>query len=45
MSEIPGYKTTYTVEKPGSGPAVVKGNTVTVHATGTVKGGKKFWYM
>jgi hypothetical protein len=46
MSALPGYATTYTVVKEGSGATVVKGNTVTVHATGTVKEtGKKFWYV
>merc|ERR1712070_84552 len=36
--------TAYTILKPGQGPAVAQGNTVTVHATGVVKEtGKKFW--
>merc|ERR1712228_198576 len=39
-----GYKTTYEVQKAGSGASVVKNATVTVHATGVVKEtGKKFW--
>merc|ERR1712224_682950 len=42
--DIPGHKTTYTVESPGSGASVKKGSTVSVHATGIVKQiGKKFW--
>ena len=46
MPSIPGYKTTYELVKPGSGPTVAKGATVTVHATGTVKDtGKKFWQV
>eukprot|EP00929_Paragymnodinium_shiwhaense_P106455 TRINITY_DN7187_c1_g2_i1.p1 TRINITY_DN7187_c1_g2~~TRINITY_DN7187_c1_g2_i1.p1 ORF type:complete len:341 (+),score=86.59 TRINITY_DN7187_c1_g2_i1:101-1123(+) len=42
---IPGYKTTYKLVQPGKGGfRVVKGKTVTVHATGVVKEtGKKFW--
>ena len=44
MPALPGYATTYEVVKPGAGPAVSKGNTVTVHATGVVKQtDKKFW--
>ena len=44
MPALPGYATTYEIVKPGAGPAVSKGNTVTVHATGVVKQtGKKFW--
>ena len=46
MQTIPGYKTTYELVKPGSGPTVTKGATVTVHATGVVKEtGKKFWQV
>ena len=43
--EIAGYKTTYEVVSEGKGQAVVsKGDTVTVHATGTVlESQKKFW--
>uniref|UniRef100_A0A7S3AKN3 peptidylprolyl isomerase n=1 Tax=Haptolina ericina TaxID=156174 RepID=A0A7S3AKN3_9EUKA len=41
---IPGFGTTFTILKPGDGAAVVKGATVTVHATGVVQEtGKKFW--
>jgi peptidylprolyl isomerase len=41
---IPGYQTTYTILTPGAGAAVVKGATVTVHATGVVvESGEKFW--
>ena len=44
MTAIPGYQTTYEILKAGSGDAVAKGKTVTVHATGVVKEtGKKFW--
>mmetsp|Transcript_14600 Transcript_14600/g.30873 ORF Transcript_14600/g.30873 Transcript_14600/m.30873 type:complete len:117 (-) Transcript_14600:326-676(-) len=44
MEAIPGYKTTRRTLKEGSGASVVKGATVTVHATGIVKEtGKKFW--
>ena len=36
--------TVFNILKPGSGPEVKKGATVTVHATGVVKeSGKKFW--
>uniref|UniRef100_A0A0G4H779 peptidylprolyl isomerase n=1 Tax=Chromera velia CCMP2878 TaxID=1169474 RepID=A0A0G4H779_9ALVE len=42
---LPGYKTTYEVLKAGEGSAtVLKGSTVTVHATGNVEDPpKKFW--
>ena len=42
---IPGFKTTFTILKPGDGDAKVeKGSSVTVHATGVVvETGKKFW--
>jgi FKBP-type peptidyl-prolyl cis-trans isomerase len=41
---VPGFKTTYEVIKPGSGRAVSKGATISVHAKGTVvETGKKFW--
>ena len=45
MEPIPGHKTQYRIIKPGSGgPAISKGSTATVHATGVVKEtGKKFW--
>eukprot|EP00992_Anisonema_acinus_P008395 TRINITY_DN4483_c0_g1_i1.p1 TRINITY_DN4483_c0_g1~~TRINITY_DN4483_c0_g1_i1.p1 ORF type:complete len:117 (+),score=29.96 TRINITY_DN4483_c0_g1_i1:61-411(+) len=44
MQSIPGCKTTYQIVTPGSGAAVSKGQTVTVHATGVVQNtGKKFW--
>ncbi|EER14172.1 Peptidyl-prolyl isomerase FKBP12, putative [Perkinsus marinus ATCC 50983] len=44
MQPIPGYKTVYNILKAGSGATVQKGNTVTVHATGSVQEtGKKFW--
>ena len=44
MEPIPGFKTTFMIEKPGNGPPVSKGNKVTMHATGVVKEtGKKFW--
>ena len=44
MPGIAGYKTTYEVQKAGSGASVVKNAKVTVHATGVVKEtGKKFW--
>merc|ERR1711924_125695 len=46
-NDYPGTRcngTKYTILKPGQGPAVAQGNTVTVHATGVVKEtGKKFW--
>jgi len=42
--QIPGYKTTYEVQKQGDGKEVTKGASVTVHATGVVvQTGKKFW--
>merc|ERR1719291_258642 len=43
--EIPGVKTTYKVLKEGTTKKTIrKGDTVTVHATGTVVStGKKFW--
>ena len=37
MPGIAGYKTTYEVQKAGSGASVVKNAKVTVHATGVVK--------
>lgn len=41
---IPGHGTTFRILKAGDGPAIKKGSTATVHATGVVKeGGKKFW--
>merc|ERR1712224_886652 len=44
MEKIPGYETTKRIIKAGSGAAIQKGNTVTVHATGVVlETGKKFW--
>ena len=44
MTAIPGHATVYQILRAGSGDAVVKGKTVTVHATGVVKEtGKKFW--
>ena len=44
FSKIKGFKTTYKIIKPGSGPSVEKGAQVTVHATGIVKeSNKKFW--
>ena len=45
-NSLPGLKTTYAVmtSAPDSNPSVVKGDTVTVHATGIVKEtNKKFW--
>ena len=44
MVAIDGYATTYEVIQQGSGAAVQKGTTVTVHATGViVDTGVKFW--
>eukprot|EP01063_Lacrimia_lanifica_P041170 TRINITY_DN953_c0_g1_i1.p2 TRINITY_DN953_c0_g1~~TRINITY_DN953_c0_g1_i1.p2 ORF type:complete len:117 (+),score=49.30 TRINITY_DN953_c0_g1_i1:60-410(+) len=44
MQSIQGLQTQYRVVRAGAGRAVQKGNTVTVHATGTVKETqKKFW--
>eukprot|EP00434_Breviolum_minutum_P009456 symbB.v1.2.008328.t1/scaffold520.1/size192860/11 len=44
MQAIPGHQTQYQILKPGSGQAITKGCTATVHATGVVKEtGKKFW--
>jgi len=44
MQALPGYDTTWMIEKEGAGAAVVAKNTVTVHATGVVKEtSKKFW--
>merc|ERR1740130_528369 len=44
MTAVAGYKTTYEILKEGSGPAVAKGATVTVHAKGVIKEtDKKFW--
>ena len=44
MQSIPGVETTYETIKAGSGPTVAARDTVTVHATGTVKQTmKKFW--
>ena len=41
---IAGHQTTYRILREGDGDHVVKGKTVTVHATGVVKEtGKKFW--
>lgn len=44
METISGFKTLKQVLKAGAGAKVMAGNTVTVHATGSVKQtGKKFW--
>merc|ERR1712160_116901 len=45
MQSIPGYKTTYTIKKPGAGgQKIKKGSKATVHATGVIREtGKKFW--
>lgn len=44
MESISGFRTLKRIITPGSGAKVVAGNTVTVHATGSVKEtGKKFW--
>ena len=44
MEPIPGYATTKETLAAGTGPIVAKGDTVTVHATGTVEQTmKKFW--
>ena len=44
MQPIPGVATTMEILKPGSGPTVSKGDTVTVHAKGTVaETSKVFW--
>eukprot|EP00669_Euglena_mutabilis_P013074 TRINITY_DN7821_c0_g1_i1.p3 TRINITY_DN7821_c0_g1~~TRINITY_DN7821_c0_g1_i1.p3 ORF type:complete len:119 (+),score=42.87 TRINITY_DN7821_c0_g1_i1:64-420(+) len=46
MQSIPGLRTTYRVvtQGPAGGKTVLKGSTVTVHATGIVKEtNKKFW--
>lgn len=41
---IAGYKTSYTITKPGSGESVASGSNVKVHATGVIQTtGKKFW--
>lgn len=41
---VTGYKTTYEIVKPGSGSAVSKGATISVHAIGSVEEtGSKFW--
>mmetsp|Transcript_44334 Transcript_44334/g.96526 ORF Transcript_44334/g.96526 Transcript_44334/m.96526 type:complete len:117 (+) Transcript_44334:82-432(+) len=44
MQAIPGHQTQYQILNPGTGKAIAKGDTATVHATGVVKeSGKKFW--
>merc|ERR1711865_619482 len=44
MEAIQGYATTKRIVQAGSGAAIAKGNTATVHATGVVvETGKKFW--
>ena len=44
MQALPGFATTYKTIRPGSGEAVSKGDTITVHATGIVQQtNKKFW--
>merc|ERR1712137_1235343 len=44
MQEVPGHATTFETMKAGAGPAIKKGDSITVHATGVVKEtGKKFW--
>ena len=44
MQAVSGHATTYEIKQPGSGAAIAKGNTATVHATGIIKEtGKKFW--
>lgn len=44
MEAIAGINTTFRIIKAGSGNAITKGCTATVHATGIVKEtGKKFW--
>ncbi len=46
--DIPGFKTTYEMVKAGTGPPLMKGDVVAVHATGKIafsdkKSGTKFW--
>ena len=44
FTKIERFKTTYKINKEGSGRSVEKGANVTVHATGVVKeSGKQFW--
>ena len=44
MTAIPGHATTYEIVQAGKGPAVKKGDSVTVHATGVVQQtSQKFW--